>query len=187
MPHPHFMTLRLLNTADNHIGLSFHQYPEVARERLNTERFASIERLVTTANERKADFFVVAGDLFDKTSVTKTQVERAVHILGKFEGEAVLVLAGNHDFCEGPDSKLWKQFRAAADGSRVLALAKQNWPDSVRDTLEPLISGVYGVRLHTSVTPNDPEAFRFDWKGKTIDLREHLPAGQTSFSTFHEL
>jgi len=33
-----------------------------------------------------------------------------------------LVLAGNHDFYEGPDSKLWKQFRAAADGSRVLAL-----------------------------------------------------------------
>jgi exonuclease SbcD len=118
------MTLRLLHTADNHIGLSFNQYPEAARERLIAERFASLERLVTTSNERKADFFVVAGDLFDKTSVTRTQVERAVQILGKFEGEAVLVLAGNHDFCEGPDSKLWKQFRAAADGNRVFDLTE---------------------------------------------------------------
>jgi RNAse (barnase) inhibitor barstar len=65
----------------------------------------------------------------------------------------------------------------------LLLLAKQNWPDSVRDTLAPHISRVYGVRLHTSVTPNDPEAFRFEWKGKTIDLREHLPAGKPSFST----
>jgi len=50
-----------------------------------------------------------------KSSVTKAQIERAVKILGKFEGDAALVLACNHDFCEGPDSKLWKQFRAAAD------------------------------------------------------------------------
>jgi DNA repair exonuclease SbcCD nuclease subunit len=118
------MTLRILHTADNHIGLSFNQYPEAARERLVAERFDSLERLVATANDRNAHFMVVAGDLFDKTTVTKAQIERAVKILGKFEGDAVLVLAGNHDFCEGPDSKLWKQFRTAADGSCVLALTE---------------------------------------------------------------
>lgn len=118
------MSLRILHTADNHIGLSFNQYPEAVRERLIEERFASLERMVTTANVRKAHFIVVAGDLFDKTTVIKTQIERAANVLGKFEGEAVLVLAGNHDFCEGPDSKLWKQFRAAADGSCVIALTE---------------------------------------------------------------
>lgn len=69
----------------------------------------------------------------------------------------------------------------------LLLLAKQNWPDTVRDTLAPHISRVYGVRLHTSVAPNDPEAFRFTWKGKTVDLREPIPDGEASFSTFHEL
>lgn len=118
------MKVRILHTADNHIGLSFNQYPEAARERLVDERFAALERLVVTANERRAHFLVVAGDLFDKTSVTKAQIERAVKILAKFEGEAALVLAGNHDFCEGPDSKLWKQFRTAAEGSCVLALTE---------------------------------------------------------------
>jgi exonuclease SbcD len=140
------MTLRLLHTADNHIGLSFNQYPEAARERLIEERLASLERLVTTANERKADFFVVAGDLFDKTTVTKAQVERVVRILAKFEGEAVLVLAGNHDFCEGPDSKLWKQFRAAADGSRVLALTEPGTRDFESDD--------YRVRFHACPCPS---------------------------------
>lgn len=123
------MRLRILHTADNHIGLSFNQYPEAARERLIEERFASLDRMVITANDRKAHFMVVAGDLFDKTTVTKAQVERAVKILGKFEGEAVLVLAGNHDFCEGPDSKLWKQFRSAADGTCVLALTEPGTKD----------------------------------------------------------
>lgn len=118
------MSLRILHTADNHIGLSFNQYPEPARERLVDERFASLERMVATANVRKAHFMVIAGDLFDKTTVTKAQIERTIRILGKFEGEAVLVLAGNHDFCEGPDSKLWKQFRTASDGSHVLALTE---------------------------------------------------------------
>jgi 3',5'-cyclic AMP phosphodiesterase CpdA len=116
------MSLRILHTADNHIGLSFNRYSETAKDRLIEERFASLDRMVTTANERKAHFIVVAGDLFDKATVTKTQVDRAVKILAKFEGESVLVLAGNHDFCEGPESKLWKLFRAAADGSCVLAL-----------------------------------------------------------------
>ena len=98
------MSLRILHTADNHIGLSFNQYPEAARESLIEERFASLERMVATANERNAHFIVVAGDLFDKTTVTKAQVERTVKALVKFDGDAVLVLAGNHDVCEAPDS-----------------------------------------------------------------------------------
>lgn len=140
------MSLRILHTADNHIGLSFNQYPESVRERLIGERFASLERMVATANDRKADFLVVAGDLFDKTTVTKAQVERAVKLLAKFEGEAVLVLAGNHDFCEGPDSKLWKQFRAAADGSRVLALTEPGTRDFESDE--------YNVRFYACPCPS---------------------------------
>lgn len=119
------MNVRILHTADNHIGLSFSRYPDPVRERLLEERYAALERLVATANTRDAHFFVVAGDLFDKINVSKSQVERTVKILREFNGEAVLVLAGNHDYCEGPDSKLWKWFRAAADGSPVIALTDQ--------------------------------------------------------------
>ena len=139
------MSLRILHTADNHIGLSFNQYPEVQKH-LIEERFASLERMVAIANERKAHFIVVAGDLFDKTNVTKAQIERAVKTLGKFEGEAVLVLAGNHDFCEGPDSKLWKQFRTAADGGCVLALTVPGTKDFESDD--------FRVRFHACPCPS---------------------------------
>ena len=140
------MSLRILHTADNHIGLSFNQYPEPAKSRLIDERFASLERMVTTANGRYAHFIVVAGDLFDKTTVAKNQVERAVKILATFEGEAVLVLAGNHDYFEGVDSKLWKQFHSLAEGTHVLALTEACTKDFESDD--------YRVRFYSCPCPS---------------------------------
>lgn len=118
------MKLRILHTADNHIGLSFSSYPESVRTQLIDERFAALQRLVATANERDADFFVVAGDLFDRVRVTKAEIDRTVKILAQFTGVAVLVLAGNHDYCEGADSTIWKTFRKSSDGTNILALTE---------------------------------------------------------------
>lgn len=123
------MSIRILHTADNHIGISFAQYPDLVRDRLLEERFSALERLVGTANQRDAHFLVVAGDLFDKQTVTKIQVERAVRILSAFDGEHVLVLAGNHDYYEGPDNKLWRWFRNACEGTCVLPLIEPTTKD----------------------------------------------------------
>ncbi len=49
------MNLRILHTADNHIGLSFNQYPEPTKGRLIEERFASPERMVANVNEQIAE------------------------------------------------------------------------------------------------------------------------------------
>lgn len=130
------MPLRILHTADNHIGLSFAKYPDVVRDRLLEERFTALEGLVQTANERQTHFLVVAGDLFDKQTVTKKLVERAAGVLAAFEGEHVLVLAGNHDYFEGRENKLWNWFQDASEGTNVLALletsAKEFECDDVR-------------------------------------------------------
>jgi DNA repair exonuclease SbcCD nuclease subunit len=127
------MPIRILHTADNHIGLSFIKYPDPVRERLVNERFQALKRLVDTANQRKAHFFVVAGDLFDRIKIPEKDIRRTVELLKAFEGEAVLVLAGNHDYCEGQDSKLWKEFRKAAEGTPVLALTAQETKDFTLD------------------------------------------------------
>ncbi len=119
------MALKILHTADNHIGLSFAKYPDEIRERLIEERFLALERLVETANQQKAHFFVVAGDLFDKQTVAKRLIKRTVSILAKFEGDSVLVLAGNHDYYEGSENKLWLTFKSEAEGTCVTPLLKQ--------------------------------------------------------------
>lgn len=75
------MPVRIVHTADNHVGLPFRQYPTDVRDALVEERFAALGRLVETANKRQADFFVVAGDLFDSTRVTVQDIKKTAGML----------------------------------------------------------------------------------------------------------
>ena len=45
----YFMPIRIVHTADNHIGLPCRQYPGDAALRLIDERFTALERLVTAS------------------------------------------------------------------------------------------------------------------------------------------
>lgn len=118
------MPIRIVHTADNHIGLPFKKYPEELRDRLTEERFTALEILVAEANRRKAHFFVVAGDLFDSTNVKLADVQRTVAILNRFAENEVLVLPGNHDHFAGPETTVWKHFRKASEGNRIHLLEK---------------------------------------------------------------
>jgi len=109
------MPIRIVHTADNHIGIPYRQFNEELRRQLVSERFEALVRLVRTANDREADFFVVAGDLFDSTRVKVTDIDRTVEVLKEFSGEAVLIVPGNHDFVSGPESDLWKRFRRSCE------------------------------------------------------------------------
>ena len=116
--------LRIVHSADNHIGLGFRQYPDAVRDRLIAERFSALSRLVQQANDREAHFLVIAGDLFDRTTVSSHDIKQCIKVLSAFSGQQVLVLAGNHDYCEGPDSTLWTSFRKAAQDTNVLAMTE---------------------------------------------------------------
>ncbi|MFM7035690.1 MAG: exonuclease SbcCD subunit D [Planctomycetia bacterium] len=104
------MTIRILHTADNHIGMPFKHYPSEVGTRLAEERFAALGRIVDIANERHADFLVIAGDLFDSPRVKAHDIDRTAALLRGFGGTAVIVVPGNHDHHAGPDSELWKRF-----------------------------------------------------------------------------
>ena len=86
------MPIRIVHTADNHIGMPFRQHRDEIRNRLLEERFNALERLIETANDHHADFFIISGDLFDSTRVKTLYIERTVGILSKFSGNSVLVL-----------------------------------------------------------------------------------------------
>jgi DNA repair exonuclease SbcCD nuclease subunit len=111
------MPIRIVHTADNHIGLPFQQHPADVRDKLVEERFAALERLVATANDRGADFFVVAGDLFDSPRVTVKDIRRTAAVLKGFAGTAAIVVPGNHDFCTGPETEVWKRFLQEIEGA----------------------------------------------------------------------
>jgi len=116
------MSIRIVHTADNHLGLPFKQYPPAVAGRLSEERFAALGRLVALANDRGAHFFVVAGDLFDSTRVKKEDVDKAAAMLRGFDGTAVIVVPGNHDHYTNSETEVWKRFRKATDADAHIDL-----------------------------------------------------------------
>ncbi len=116
------MALRILATADLHLGMPFTRYPGL-QEALSAARFAALERLVALGNERECRLLLVAGDLFHRLSLPQRDIQRAARALNAFQGQAVAVLPGNHDYYAGEAGTLWKSFQAKAAG-HVLLLAE---------------------------------------------------------------
>jgi len=112
--------LKILASADYHLGMKFAGYPSV-QEELAEARFLSLKRLVDRANELGCALFLIAGDLFDRVSVSAKDVGRAAELLNGFQGPLVAVLPGNHDFYGGSSGSLWSRFGEAA-GDRILLL-----------------------------------------------------------------
>ena len=118
------MLVKIFAAADLHLGMKFSAYPEVQAE-LSEARFKTLNMLVDLANKNECDLFIVAGDLFDRLSVSKKDIICAAHLLNSFQGKMAAVLPGNHDYYSGSDSTLWKTFREEA-GDLVKIIDKKD-------------------------------------------------------------
>lgn len=101
--------MRILASADIHLGMKFSTYDEVGPE-LSNARFNTLARCVDAANDEKCDIFVIAGDLFDRQNVSRPDIKKAAELLSRFSGSALLILPGNHDFYTGGDGGPWAPF-----------------------------------------------------------------------------
>ncbi len=90
--------IRFLHAADLHLGLRITRFEESACKRIGEARFEALEQLRAKAAEHQVHFVLVAGDLFDDHSVSKSIAERAFTL---FEGKTipcpVYIIPGNHD------------------------------------------------------------------------------------------
>jgi DNA repair exonuclease SbcCD nuclease subunit len=90
--------VRFLHAADLHLGLRVTRFDEDACNRVGEARFASLQSLRAKAAELKADFIVIAGDVFDDHSVSRTDASRAFPIVESSAGTCpVFIIPGNHD------------------------------------------------------------------------------------------
>jgi DNA repair exonuclease SbcCD nuclease subunit len=97
--------VRFLHTADWQIGKPYQRVPEGAKRfRLQQERIAAIGRIGQVANRAGVGFVVVAGDLFDSTTVAGAAVVEVLEAIGEL-ALPVLVIPGNHD--HGGPGSLW--------------------------------------------------------------------------------
>ncbi len=114
--------IKIFHIADLHLGRTFRNLPE-AQDTLSETRYETLQKTVDKANELEADIFVIAGDLFDKTSVKVGDIQKAVKAINSFAGEIAFVLPGNHDYITA-DSQLWERFQKEAE-EHVIVLDKK--------------------------------------------------------------
>ncbi len=101
------MSVRFIHTADWQLGKPFANVPDDSkRAALQAERFSVIERIASAAKTQDAGFVLIAGDLFDSPSPTKSVVSQACAAIGKIECP-VLLIPGNHD--HGGPGSVWTQ------------------------------------------------------------------------------
>jgi exonuclease SbcD len=147
------MRARFVHTADNHLG--YEQYG--VKERFNDFARAFLA-VVEDAIARRADFFVIAGDLFNKRAIdarTLIQAQEGLRHL-KEAGIPAVAIEGNHDRSYYRDGVSWLQF-LCWEGLLVLldpvfkdgAPLMEPWdPATMRGTYVDLMEGtlrVYGL------------------------------------------
>ncbi len=88
---------RFLHTADWQIGKPFGNISDhKKRFRLQNERVRAISRIANAAIDYKVDAVLIAGDLFDSSTVPSEIIMEALENIGKIE-VPVIVIPGNHD------------------------------------------------------------------------------------------
>jgi exonuclease SbcD len=119
--------MKIFLTSDVHLGMKFAGYPSV-QAKLIEARFQALKRCIDIANERECELFVVGGDLFDRVSVAKGDIQRAADVLGDFQGGLVAVLPGNHDFITQRPDGLWAIFKGFADNNVLVLESSKAYP-----------------------------------------------------------
>jgi DNA repair protein SbcD/Mre11 len=101
------MRARFVHTADNHLGFEQYGY----KERFNDFARAFLA-VVDDAIARQADFFVIAGDLFNKRAIDALTLIQAQEALQRLHAAGIPAIAieGNHDRSYYRDGISWLQF-----------------------------------------------------------------------------
>ena len=86
--------MRILHTADWHLGLSLHGISLV-----NDQRHV-LEQILRIAEEEQPDVVIIAGDVFDRSSPPPDAVTLLDRVIGRLVldlGRKVILISGNHD------------------------------------------------------------------------------------------
>ncbi len=101
---PVFMALKILHTADWHLGQTFYGYER------HTEHTLFLDWLCHELSARQADVLLIAGDVFDSPNPSAASQQMFYRFLRRATEEnpslQVVVIAGNHDSAarlEAPD------------------------------------------------------------------------------------
>lgn len=91
-------TLRIIHTADWHLGSSFSSFPQAkVRETLKNEQSQLLLRLRQVVKEKNVHLVLIAGDLFETPFPDEQLVKRVQDVFASMAPCRFLICAGNHD------------------------------------------------------------------------------------------
>ena len=126
------MSIRVLHTADVHLGATFKVLGDRGREqhRQVRETFAQV---IALAVREQVDAVLIAGDLFDSVAAARVQAAFAAEQLSRLReaGIPVCAIAGNHDPLGEGSASLWADLTARCPHLHVLgpALETRTFPE----------------------------------------------------------
>ncbi len=94
--------LTFLHTADLQIGMAAPGLGPLASQ-VQEARIASLKTILKLGAERKVNFVIIVGDLFETNQVSKKCALEVVNILENASPLLIFILPGNHDYY-GPNS-----------------------------------------------------------------------------------
>ena len=90
--------IRFLHAADLHLGMRITRFEESTCDRIREARFTALQQLRDKSAELGVNFILIAGDVFDDHTVSRTEANRAFAILeGSQTSCPVFIIPGNHD------------------------------------------------------------------------------------------
>lgn len=125
------MSLTFIHTADWHLGHVYRRLGPRAPESL-AWRLDAVRRVFDLAIEKRADFVVVAGDVFDTDTPSRETMHAAVEILRDAPAPTYLI-SGNHDPCAEGSVWFHESFEGALKGVKNVHLARANEALQVND------------------------------------------------------
>jgi DNA repair exonuclease SbcCD nuclease subunit len=85
-----------LHAADLHLGMRITRFDPAMAGKIREGRLTALDNIRRVARERKVDFVLIAGDLFDDSAVDALTARRCFEMLDDLP-MPVFVLTGNHD------------------------------------------------------------------------------------------
>lgn len=100
--------LRILHTADLHLGTPFH-YLDVAKQKLmRSEQEKIFFQIINLSEGQEIDFLTIAGDLFDLAEPDKALIKKIYQGFNSIPNTNIIINPGNHDYWH--QSGLWQEF-----------------------------------------------------------------------------
>lgn len=112
--------MKILHTGDLHIGREYKTVESSVAALYRQARLDALGNIIRIAGTENCNYMVIAGDLFDSHNPPASLISAVCEMLNQCPCP-VLIVPGNHDYCQDED-KLWAKVKSTIDDTKIKVL-----------------------------------------------------------------